>query len=86
MFDWLSHDPAEVDAYIADPLCGFDASVALWIDIFHMIRRGANNRNFASIPKHLPFHLIGGAEDPATAGERQSSDWQSGCGEWASTA
>ncbi len=47
---------------------GFDASVALWIDIFHMIRRGANNRNFASIPKHLPFHLIGGAEDPATAG------------------
>ncbi|EFM58192.1 lysophospholipase L2 [Brucella sp. BO2] len=68
LFDWLSHDPAEVDAYIADPLCGFDASVALWIDIFHMIRRGANNRNFASIPKHLPFHLIGGAEDPATAG------------------
>ncbi len=67
LFDWLSHDPHEVDAYIADPLCGFDASISLWIDIFHMIRRGADDRNFAKVPKHLPFHLVGGAEDPATA-------------------
>ncbi|MBB5702640.1 lysophospholipase [Ochrobactrum daejeonense] len=67
LFDWLSHDPAEVDAYIADPLCGFDASVALWIDIFRLIRRGADDRNFADVPKSLPFNLVGGAEDPATA-------------------
>lgn len=66
LFDWLSHDPAEVDAYIADPLCGFDASVALWIDIFRLIRRGADDRNFSKVPRNMPFNLVGGAEDPAT--------------------
>ena len=67
LFDWLSHDAAEVDAYIADPLCGFDASVALWIDIFRLIRRGADDHNFSKVPRDMPFNLLGGAEDPATA-------------------
>ncbi len=67
LFDWLSHDAAEVDAYVADPLCGFDASVALWIDVFRMIRRGADDRNLARVSRGLPLHLLGGAEDPATA-------------------
>ncbi len=66
-FDWLSHDNRKVDAYIADPLCGFDASVSLWIDIFHMMERGQNAANLAQISKTLPFHLLGGDDDPATA-------------------
>jgi alpha-beta hydrolase superfamily lysophospholipase len=69
-FDWLSRDPAEVDAYIADPLCGWDASVSLWRDLFDLIFRGANDRNFADVRKELPFHLVGGGKDPATAGGR----------------
>ncbi|KAB2699551.1 alpha/beta hydrolase [Ochrobactrum sp. Kaboul] len=66
-FDWLSRDPAEVEAYVADPLCGFDATVSLWLDLVHMTARGADDRNFSKIPRSLPFHLVGGSEDPATA-------------------
>lgn len=74
-FDWLSHDPAEVDAYIADPLCGFDASVSLWLDLFEMTFRAP--KLAARLPKDLPIHLLGGGEDPATNGGKEIL-WLSG--------
>lgn len=67
-FDWLSHDAAEVDAYIADPLCGFDASVSLWIDLFAVTFAGIERQRIARLPKRLPLHLVGGGQDPATDG------------------
>lgn len=67
-FDWLSRDAAEVDAYVADPLCGWDASVSMWGDVFELIFYGADDRNFASVRKDLPFNLVGGQRDPATDG------------------
>ncbi|GEO83822.1 MULTISPECIES: alpha/beta hydrolase [Alphaproteobacteria] len=64
--DWLSHDPAEVDAYVNDPLCGFDASVSLWSDVFTLTFRGATPEQLDRLPRNMPIHLVGGAEDPAT--------------------
>jgi alpha-beta hydrolase superfamily lysophospholipase len=68
LFDWLSRDPAEVDKYIADPLCGWPASVSLWRDLFGFIFYGADDANFAAVRKALPFNLVGGENDPATDG------------------
>jgi alpha-beta hydrolase superfamily lysophospholipase len=65
-FDWLSRDASQVDAYIADPLCGWDASVAMWQDIFEMVFSGADDSNLARLPRDLPLHLHGGGRDPAT--------------------
>ncbi|QWW66503.1 alpha/beta fold hydrolase [Rhizobium sp. WYJ-E13] len=65
-FDWLSHNPAEVDAYIADPLCGFGPSVSLWLDIFALTFRGIEKERLERLPKDLPIHLVGGGQDPAT--------------------
>lgn len=65
-FDWLSRDTAEVQAYVADPLCGFDASVSLWRDLFGFVFDGADDANFADVRKSLPINLVGGAKDPAT--------------------
>jgi alpha-beta hydrolase superfamily lysophospholipase len=68
-FDWLSHDRDIVDAYIEDPLCGFDASVSLWLDLFELTFRAP--KMIGRLPKGLPIHLVGGAEDPATNGGRE---------------
>lgn len=67
-FDWLSRDEAEVDAYIADPLCGWDASVGLWLDLLGFVFHGADDANFRDVPRDLPFNLVGGEKDPATVG------------------
>ena len=67
-FDWLSRDPCEVDKYIADPLCGWDASVSMWQDVFGFVFFGADDRNFSAVRRDLPFNLVGGEKDPATDG------------------
>ena len=69
-FDWLSHDRDQVAAYVDDPLCGWDASVSLWPDIFAMAFRGSNASALAALPKTMPIHLVGGGQDPATGNGR----------------
>lgn len=65
-FDWLSHDESQVQAYVEDPNCGWDASVSLWQDIFSMGYRAGNGMTLSKLPKALPIQLVGGGLDPAT--------------------
>ncbi|AYG66707.1 MULTISPECIES: alpha/beta hydrolase [unclassified Rhizobium] len=65
-FDWLSRIPEHVDKYIADPLCGFDASVSLWLDIFELTFRAPQKTYLDRLRRDMPVHLVGGGKDPAT--------------------
>ena len=67
-FDWISRDREEVAKYVADPLCGRDASVSMWQDVFGLIFRGADDGNFNAMRRDLPVSLVGGGKDPATGG------------------
>lgn len=67
-FDWLSRDTAEVDAYVADPLCGFPVSTGAWLDVVAAIRRAGSTEALAGLRKDMPFHLCAGAMDPSTSG------------------
>src|SRR6267142_871831 len=69
-FDWLSRDPAEVDKYIADPLCGFPASVQLWIDLLDAWAWVSRPANLAGVPRELPVLVISGAHDPVSEGTK----------------
>lgn len=66
LFDWLSHDEAEVAKYVADPLCGWDASISMWRDVFGFILNGAVESRYSTMRRDLPLYLIGGDQDPAT--------------------
>jgi alpha-beta hydrolase superfamily lysophospholipase len=65
-FDWLSQDEKEVDLYVEDPLCGFDVSISMWRDILDGVFYAGNKKNLKNLPKELPVHIIGGAQDPCT--------------------
>lgn len=65
-FDWLSRDRTEVDAYVADPLCGWNPSVGMWRAVFDFVFAGADDRNFANVRRDLPFNLVGGGSDPGS--------------------
>ncbi|MBW0147693.1 alpha/beta hydrolase [Marinobacter arenosus] len=58
--DWLSRDADHVDAYVADPLCGFDCTAGLWFDFI----RGMLTISPSSWRKDLPVHLFAGTDDP----------------------
>ena len=65
-FDWLSRDRDEVDKYITDPFCGFDASTGLWLDLLEGIFYGGNDNNFVKLHRNLPVHILGGEADPCS--------------------
>src|SRR3546814_16360871 len=70
LFDWLSRDAAEVDKYIADPLCGFPITVQAWIDFLDGLEAMARPENQARIPKAMPVLVIAGSLDPVSGGTR----------------
>ncbi len=63
-FDWLSRDPAEVDKYIADPLCGFPVSTQLWVDLLDGTADIARPEGQSRVPSDLPVLIFAGARDP----------------------
>lgn len=67
-FDWLSRDEAEVDAYVADPLCGFRCTNQLWVDLLDAL--ASLGRPYANLPKALPIYVVAGSRDPVSDGTK----------------
>ena len=67
-YEWLSRDEAEVDAYVADPLCGFDTPAETMPALFSHVERLADPEALAGIRSDLPLLLVSGAADPLAGG------------------
>ena len=62
--DWLCKDKEVVDAYVADPLCGFLFTVNGFEALFRLIYGFYEEDKLERIPEELPMFLVGGKEDP----------------------
>ncbi|MBR4703351.1 MAG: lysophospholipase [Oscillospiraceae bacterium] len=65
--DWICSDPAVVDAYQADPLCGFIPSGGLIAAMLEGLQRNQKAENLQKMPKGLPVLFIAGNRDPVGA-------------------
>ena len=66
-FDWLSRDEKEVDAYVADPYCGFPFTTQLAIDVLDALPRVTSPDSLAAIRKDMPIYVFSGERDPVGA-------------------
>ena len=63
-FDWVSASEANVDAYIADPLCGGDTTLGLFRDMLDGLSFITRQSNINKMDKELPVFFIAGDQDP----------------------
>lgn len=62
--DWICTDPAVVDAYREDPLCGQAFTVGAYHTLSTLVSHATDARLAERIPKSLPLLFIAGDADP----------------------
>lgn len=62
--DWLSVREENVQAYIADEMCGCPFTLNGYQTLFGLIKGAQSRKNLQKMPKELPVFFVAGAEDP----------------------
>ena len=68
--DWLCADTAQLDAYLADPLCRRDISSGLFWQLLGAMKRTGSRAACSTWNKDMPVLLISGQDDPVGTGGR----------------
>lgn len=62
--DWLNRDAREVNAYIADPKCGFLFTLNGYAALFRAMALSENILELAKMDRNMPVLLVAGEADP----------------------
>ena len=65
-FDWLSFNKDNVDAYIADPYCGFGPNNGFCFEFIKGMKHLHHKKRLKGIDKEQEIFLISGSDDPVT--------------------
>lgn len=63
-FDWLCRDIEVLNAYIADPYCGFLCTTQFWHDFMGGLTYVTSQAGIDALNKELPIYILGGDKDP----------------------
>jgi len=66
--DWICRDPAVVRSFVKDPLCGFDFSNRMSLQMSLAYRRLWRSDSEARIPRNLPVLIMSGTDDSSNDG------------------
>jgi alpha-beta hydrolase superfamily lysophospholipase len=64
IFDWISRDEAEVDAYCNSPICGKLCSVGFYRDLAKGLCKIHRPEAMKRVPTNLPVYVFSGSADP----------------------
>ncbi|MBQ9069205.1 MAG: alpha/beta fold hydrolase [Eggerthellaceae bacterium] len=63
-FDWINSDPAKVDEYIDDPLCGKMFNLGGYASLLDLTAASCGSMCFRAMPADARILFVSGAEDP----------------------
>lgn len=67
-YEWLSRDRAEVDAYVADEMCGFGIDAAGARSMLEGTAIAGDPAKIAEVRSDLPIYVMSGDADPLAGG------------------
>ncbi len=65
-YDWLSVNEANVDKYIADPLCGFGPTNGFCLEFIKGMKPLHTKKFVSRVDKNQQIFIISGSDDPVT--------------------
>jgi Putative lysophospholipase. len=74
-FDWISRDRQVVEAYVADPFCGFICTSGFFYDLLWGLLEIHKDANIRKTPADFPILFLSGEKDPVggyTRGVKQA--------------
>ena len=63
-YAWLTRDEKVVEAYEADPYCGFTFSTSGYLDLMKLLEFVTSDDWYRKVPADLPIYVVSGSMDP----------------------
>ena len=72
--DWICSREETVQAFIADPYCGFGFTCSAFSDLFHLVAMMHRPELYQNVNQELALLLLRGEGDPCTGGDQGAAD------------